>query len=61
MNTKMKIATSLILTGSLISTPMGSILEKSNSIAKAFNKKGSDSKIVISKKSILSSHSRTVY
>ena len=28
MNTKMKIATSLILTGSLISTPMGSILKK---------------------------------
>ena len=37
MNTKMKIATSLILTGSLISTPMGSILEKSNSIVKAMD------------------------
>lgn len=37
MNTKMKIVTSLILTGSLISTPMGSILEKSNSIAKAMD------------------------
>ena len=49
MNTKLKIATSLILTGSLAFSPIGSLIQQNNNVVKANEKVSINSNIDIQK------------